>query len=235
MADLFVTGTDTGVGKTWVTLGLMAAAQVRGKTANGMKPVASGSSWRDGQLINADAEQIRARCSQRVSWQHVNPYAFAEPIAPHIAARKAQVAVDLERLAAAYERLGEGVDVVIVEGVGGWRVPLAAGIQTEDLVRRLELSVVLVVGLRLGCINHALLTAESILATGLPFAGWLANGICREYAEKQETLSFLHQCIPVPFLGDIPWMDHCDPARVARALRAARLFQETPGSRTARA
>ena len=229
--NLFVTGTDTGVGKTWVTLGLMAAAQARGRAVNGMKPVASGSSWQDGQLSNADAAQIRAQCSRPVAYQHVNPYAFAPPIAPHIAARKAQVEVSLETLATAYNHLRAGVDTVIVEGVGGWRVPLAAGIQTAELVRRLKLSVVLVVGLRLGCINHALLTTESILASGLPCAGWLANAVCKEYAEPQETVSFLRRQIPAPFLGAVPWLARCDPARVARALHGELLFEELPGPR----
>ena len=235
MGNLFITGTDTGVGKTRVTLGLMAAGQARGKVVNGMKPVASGSSRQGGLLRNADAVQIRDRCSRQVSYQQVNPYAFAEPIAPHIAARKAQVEVELEVLAAAFHSLADGADSVIVEGVGGWRVPLADGIQTGDLVRRLELSVVLVVGLRLGCINHALLTAESILAAGLPCAGWLANGISREYAEKQATLDFLRRQIPAPFLGDIPWRDRFDPESTGLAIRSDLLFHEAHGPQMLRA
>lgn len=224
MGNLFVTGTDTGAGKTRVTLGLMAAAQARGLVVNGMKPVASGSDWLDGQLINADAAQIRDRCSRPVSYRQVNPYTFEEPIAPHVAARKAQVDVELETLASAYYSLAAGADRVIVEGVGGWRVPLAEGIQTEDLVRRLELSVILVVGLRLGCINHALLSAESINAAGLPFAGWLANGICRKYAEKQATLDYLGNHMPAPYLGDIPWMARPDPERTGKAIMSDCLF-----------
>ena len=224
MNNLFVTGTDTGAGKTRVTLGLMAAAQARGLVVNGMKPVASGSDREDGQLRNADAVQIRSRCSAPVSYRQVNPYAFEEAVAPHVAARKAQVDVELETLAAAYYSLAEGADKVIVEGVGGWRVPLADGIQTEDLVRRLELSVILVVGLRLGCINHALLTAESINAAGVPFAGWLANGICREYAEKQATLDYLREHIAAPCLGEIPWMARSDPETTGEAIRSGHLF-----------
>ena len=224
MSNLFVTGTDTGAGKTWVTLGLMAAAQARGLVVNGMKPVASGSDRQHGQLRNADAVQIRNACSRPVSYRQVNPYTFEEPVAPHVAARKARIEVELEVLASAYCSLADGADRVIVEGVGGWRVPLADGIQTEDLVRRLGLSVILVVGLRLGCINHALLSAESIGATGLPFAGWLANGICREYVEKQATLDYLRRHIPASYLGNIPWMARFDPERTGEAIMSDCLF-----------
>ena len=223
MDNLFITGTDTGVGKTWITLGLMARLQTTGLVVNGMKPVASGSERKDGQLRNADATQIMNGSSRPLSYQQVNPYAFEEPIAPHIAARNEQVSVELEVVAEAYYSLAAGADWVIVEGIGGWRVPLAAGIQTEDLVRRLDLAVVLVVGLRLGCINHALLTAESILAARLPFAGWLGNGICRDYAERQATLDYLCREIPAPFLGKIPWLERLEPDRIGAAIEIKRL------------
>ena len=228
MRNLFITGTDTGVGKTWITLGLMARWQSAGLAVNGMKPVASGSEWKDGQLRNADAEQIMNRCSRPCIYRQVNPYAFKQPIAPHIAARNEQVTVEPDVLASSYYVLADGVDRVIVEGVGGWRVPLADGVQTEDLVRRLDLAVVLVVGLRLGCINHALLTAESILAARLPFAGWLGNGICRGYAEKQATLDYLRRQIPAPFLGEVPWLERLEPGRVGAAIGIERLDLARP-------
>lgn len=233
MRDLFVTGTDTGVGKTWITLGLMAGWQAAGLAVNGMKPVASGSDRKDGQLRNADAELIMNRCSRQPPYRQVNPYAFEQPIAPHIAARNEQVKVELDVLAASYHALAGGADKVIVEGVGGWRVPLADGIQTEDLVRRLDLAVVLVVGLRLGCINHALLTAESILAAGLPFAGWLGNGICRDYAERQATLDYLGSEIPAPFLGNIPWLERLEPDTIGAALAIERMDLARPARRHA--
>ena len=228
MNNLFITGTDTGVGKTWVTLSLMAKLQARGLAVNGMKPVASGSEWKDGRLRNADAVQIMNRCSRPLSYEQVNPYAFEDPIAPHVAANKEQVAVDLEVINRAYHVLANAADRVIVEGVGGWRVPLADGIQTEDLVRRLDLAVVLVVGLRLGCINHALLTAESILAARLSFAGWLGNGICRDYAEQQATLDYLCREIPAPFLGNIPWLARLEPDRIGAAIEVERLASSKP-------
>ena len=218
MQNLFITGTDTGVGKTWLTLGLMTRWQAAGLVVNGMKPVASGGEWQAGQLRNADAGLIWKHCSRPLSYQQVNPYAFADPIAPHVAASKERVIVDLDVLAAAYQAQVNMADRVIVEGVGGWRVPLADGVQTEDLVRRLDLAVVVVVGLRLGCINHALLTLESILATGLPCAGWLGNGICRDYAEKQASLDHLRRQIPAPFLGNVPWLDRLNPVSIGAAI-----------------
>ena len=222
MRNVFITGTDTGVGKTWITLGFMAKWQAAGLVVNGMKPVASGSEWKDGRLTNADAEQIRNRCSRPLSYQQVNPYAFEAPIAPHIAAHKEQVNVELEVLAEAYDAVAGGADRVVVEGIGGWRVPLAAGIQTEDLVRRLDLAVVLVVGLRLGCINHALLSAEAIRASGLPFAGWLANSMCPGYAERQATLDYLRAHIPAPLSGCVPYLDELDLKAVGDAIDRAK-------------
>ena len=233
MHDLFITGTDTGVGKTWVTLGLMTGWQSAGLAVNGMKPVASGSEWKDGQLRNADAEQIMSRCSRPIAYRQVNPYAFEEPIAPHIAARNERVDVELDVLAASYHSLADGADKVVVEGIGGWRVPLADGIQTEDLVRRLDLAVVLVVGLRLGCINHALLTAESVLASKLPFAGWLGNAVCRNYAGQQATLDYLCREISAPFLGNIPWLERLEPDTISAAINVERLDPARPARRHA--
>ena len=221
MSHLFITGTDTGVGKTWATLGLMAHYQARGLAVNGMKPVASGSEWRDGQLRNADASLIQAQSSASAAYEQVNPYTFAEPIAPHIAAHKQRVEVDLDKVSAAFDELDQCADLVVVEGIGGWRVPLSDELQTEDLVRRLNLSVVLVVGLRLGCINHALLSAEVIQSSGLPFAGWLANCICPDYTESQATLDYLCTRIPAPLAGCIPYLDNLDAAVIGAALDLA--------------
>lgn len=226
--NLFVSGTDTGIGKTWVTLGLMARWQAAGLVVNGMKPVASGSERRAGRLRNADAELIRKQCSRPLCYEQVNPYAFAEPIAPHIAAHKQRIDVDMKRLQESFYQVAAGVDGVVVEGIGGWRVPLGDGIQTEDLVRQLNLAVVLVVGLRLGCINHALLTAESVTAAALPCAGWLGNCISPDYAEKQATLDYLRRQLPAPFLGEIPWLGRLDPDRVGAAIEIERLDSATP-------
>ena len=221
MRHLFVTGTDTGAGKTWATLGLMSSRQARGLAVNGMKPVASGSARLGGKLRNADALLIQAQSSGSPAYEQVNPYAFAEPIAPHIAALREGVRIDLDRVSAAFDELGRSADLVVVEGIGGWRVPLSEELQTEDLVRRLNLSVVLVVGLRLGCINHALLSAEAIQASGLPFAGWLANGISPDYAEQRATLDCLRARIPAPMAGYIPYLDKLDAETIGASIGLA--------------
>lgn len=226
--NLFVTGTDTEVGKTWATLGLMARLQGQGLTVNGMKPVASGSAGPAGRLRNADATLIQARSSRQVSYGQVNPYAFAAPIAPHIAAAKAGVSIDPQVLDQAFQALAAGTDAVIVEGAGGWRSPLAADLQASDLARRWGLSVVLVVGLRLGCINHALLTAESIQAAGLPLAGWLGNRLRRDYQEAPATLDCLRERIPAPFLGALPCLARLDPAALGAAIDSAPLSPTAP-------
>lgn len=221
MSHLFITGTDTEVGKTWATLGIMARFQAQGLAVKGMKPVASGSEWHDGKLRNSDASLIQAQSSRSPAYEQVNPYTFAEPIAPHIAADKQRVGIDMDRVSAAFDELDRSGDLVIVEGIGGWRVPLSDKLQTEDLVRRLKLSVVLVVGLRLGCINHALLSAEAIQASGLPFAGWLANCICPDYTEQQATLDYLRAHIPAPMSGCIPYLDELDAAAIGATINLA--------------
>ena len=218
MRHLFITGTDTEVGKTWATLGIMARFQARGLAVKGMKPVASGSEWHDGKLRNPDASLIQAQSSGSPAYEQVNPYTFAEPIAPHIAADKQRVGIDPDRVSAAFDELAASADLVVVEGIGGWRVPLSDELQTEDLARRLNLSVVLVVGLRLGCINHALLSAEAIQASGLPFAGWLANSIRPDYAERRATLDYLRARIPAPMSGCIPHLDGLDAEAVGAAI-----------------
>ena len=172
MKGLFVTGTDTGVGKTRVAVALIHALRARGLRVAAMKPVSAGSA--PGEL-NEDVTALLQAANVDADVSDVNPYAFAEPIAPHIAAQQAGVRIELEVIAAAYSRLAAAADVVVVEGAGGWRVPLNERDDMADLAQRLGLPVVLVVGLRLGCLNHALLTAESIAQRQLPWAGWVAN------------------------------------------------------------
>ncbi len=221
--NLFITGTDTGIGKTWAALGCMAHWQSQGLAVNGMKPVASGAAGPPGQRRNADAVLLREQSSRPPAYERVNPYAFAEPIAPHIAAARENTRVELPVLAAAFAALAATADRVVVEGVGGWRVPLCEGLQTADLVRRLGLVVVLVVGLRLGCINHALLTAEAIQVAGAPFGGWLASALDPEYGEERATLDYLGRQIPAPFLGNIPCLERLDPGAAGAALELQRL------------
>jgi dethiobiotin synthetase len=195
---LFVTGTDTGVGKTRVAVALIHALRAQGLRVAAMKPVSAGSA--PGEL-NEDVVALLQAANVTAELRDVNPYAFAEPVAPHIAAQQAGVCIDLESIAAAYSRLAAAADAVVVEGAGGWRVPLNAHQDMADLAQRLGLPVVLVVGLRLGCLNHALLTAESIAFRQLPWAGWVGNQIEAEMPFRAENLAALRARLPAPCLG----------------------------------
>jgi dethiobiotin synthetase len=216
---LFVTGTDTGCGKTEISLGLMAALQARGRRVLGMKPVASGSEPTPEGLRNEDALRLLARGNLPVPYDWVNPYAFAPPIAPHLAAEEAGVSIQADPIRQAYQRLAATADWVVVEGVGGWRVPLGPRDSVADLPRWLGLPVVLVVGLRLGCLSHALLSAESILASGATLLGWVANQVDPEMARVEANVRSLEERLPVPLLGQVDFAaPQPDPVKVARAL-----------------
>ena len=195
---LFVTGTDTGVGKTRVAVALIQALRAQGLRVAAMKPVSAGSA--PGEL-NEDVVALLQAANVDADLRDVNPYAFAEPIAPHIAAALAGVRMELDVIAAAYSRLAAKADVVVVEGAGGWRVPLNEHEDMADLAQRLNLPVVLVVGLRLGCLNHALLTAESVAHRRLPWAGWIGNHVGASMPLAAENVAALHARLPGPCLG----------------------------------
>ncbi|MBW8459365.1 MAG: dethiobiotin synthase [Thiobacillus sp.] len=198
MRGLFVTGTDTGVGKTRVAVALIHALRARGLRVAAMKPVSAGSA--PGEL-NGDVTALLRAANVDADLGDVNPYAFAEPVAPHIAAARAGVRIELDVIAEAYGRLAAAADVVVVEGAGGWRVPLNERDDMADLAQRLGLPVVLVVGLRLGSLNHALLTAESIARRQLPWAGWVGNHIDPAMARQAENIAALRARLPDPCLG----------------------------------
>ena len=212
LPGLFITGTDTGIGKTWVTQALMAGFISQGKKTLGMKPVASGCQQTPEGLRNEDALAIQSAASWRLEYSRVNPYAFEPAIAPHIAAAEAGVELSLESMARQAQQLRAKCDVLVVEGVGGWLVPLDAKSTVADLARCLELPLVLVVGMRLGCLNHALLSAESIMASGLPFLGWIANCIEPEYSRAEENLQTLKERMPVSYLGQMPYAESVEAA-----------------------
>lgn len=195
---LFVTGTDTGVGKTRVAVALIHALRAHGLRVAAMKPVSAGCV--PGEL-NEDVVALLQAADVAADLRDVNPYAFAPAIAPHIAAQQAGVRIELGVIAAAYARLAAAADVVVVEGAGGWRVPLNEHEDMADLAQRLGLPVVLVVGLRLGCLNHALLTAESIANRRLPWAGWVGNHVDPEMAAWSENVTALQARLPGPCLG----------------------------------
>lgn len=219
----FITGTDTGIGKTWVSAGLMHALRERGLTVAGMKPVASGCEATPEGLRNEDALMLQAQCSPMQPYEHINPYAFAPPIAPHIAAAEASVSIDFDRVARYYALLAGATDRVVVEGVGGWLVPLNARKSVADLAQSLGLPVILVVGVRLGCINHALLSAEAIHARGVPLAGWVANCVEPGTDRLEENIDTLRGLIDAPLLGVVPHLASPEIARVAEALDLNRL------------
>lgn len=221
----FVTGTDTGVGKTWVTLGLLQGLQARGLAVAGMKPVATGCLSGPGGLRNDDALQIQARSSLPFPYETVNPYAFAPAIAPHIAAAEAGIRIDIARIRQAYRELAARVDCVVVEGVGGWKVPLNEADTLTDMAKALGLPVILVVGIRLGCLNHALLTAESIRAHGCTLAAWVANLVDAGCGRAQENVEALRERIPAPFLGTVCHLHRFNASAVAGQLALERLFQ----------
>ncbi len=202
----FVTGTDTGVGKTLVSTACLQALAHKGLKASGMKPVAAGTELIDGEWVNDDVEQLAAASSLALPRELTAPYVLREACAPHIAAALEQVSIDPSRLMQACQQISAYAEALVVEGVGGFRVPLSEHFDTADLAAGLQLDVILVVGLRLGCLNHALLTAEAIAARGLKLAGWVANTIEPDMPHQQDNLRMLEQQLPAPLLGVLPWM-----------------------------
>ena len=211
----FLTGTDTEIGKTFVTCALLLRAGQLGLTAAGIKPVAAGT---DAAGRNEDVERIRAASNVELPADVINPYRFAPAIAPHLAAAEAGVSIDFARIAAACAVARQQADLVIVEGVGGFRVPLGVDRDSADLAVALALPVILVVGLRLGCINHALLTAEAIAARGLTLAGWVANRIDPDMARTDDNVATLRERLGAPLLGSVPRIASGHPADAAPCL-----------------
>jgi dethiobiotin synthetase len=214
----FVTGTDTGVGKTLVSAALLAAQNARGAHAAGMKPVASGCEMTPRGLRNPDAEQLIGQSHGDPAYDLVNPFALPEPVAPHLAAAAAGMDIRLDPCIAAFAALSTNADCVIVEGVGGWCVPLSTRLMQADLVRALRLPVILVVGLRLGCLNHALLSARAIAGDGVELIGWIGNRIDPAMQRVDDNLATLRERLPAPCLGVIPFLRDRDPHAAASYL-----------------
>ncbi|MGE4408486.1 dethiobiotin synthase [Pseudomonas sp.] len=220
----FIAGTDTDVGKTTIAAGLLHAARQAGLSTAAVKPVASGCESTPQGLRNADALALLAECSLPLDYAMVNPFAFAPAIAPHIAAREAGVELTAEALAAAVQPVLERrADFTLVEGAGGWRVPLSGRENLSALPVRLGLPVILVVGVRLGCINHALLSAEAIAADGLVLAGWVANIVDPATSRLEENLATLDERLPAPCLGRVPRLARASAPQVAVHLQLAPL------------
>jgi dethiobiotin synthetase len=221
----FVTGTDTDCGKTEVTLGLMHLLQARGYRVLGMKPVAAGAELGGEGLCNRDALRIQALASRQMAYRLVNPWVFEPAVAPHLAAARVGVEIGFPQIRQAFRILAGRSDRLLVEGAGGWQVPLGRGRSMADLAVMLELPVILVVGLRLGCINHALLTCDAILASGLPLAGWVANQVDPGMRELAGNLKTLRERISAPLIGVVPWLERPAPEAIAACLTLAE-FQD---------
>ena len=200
----FVTGTDTNVGKTIITAALARALQKHFAHVACMKPVACGAAHTRAGLRNDDALALQTAANIALPYETINPYCFEQPIAPHIAADLCGQHIDLERIMAAYNTICAQADAVLVEGVGGWQVPLNAQHDTADLACLIDAPVILVVGIRVGCLNHALLTRAAIARSGLPLAGWIANQIDPACEFTNEIKSYLADNIDAPLIGNVP-------------------------------
>lgn len=214
---VFVTGTDTEVGKTVASAALVAALRARGVKAVPMKPIAAGAIERGGQWINEDTQALLAAAGLDATWAaRVTPILLREPMAPHLAARHEGRTLALEPLLAAWRALD--AEFTVVEGVGGFRVPLGPGLDTADMARAFALPVVLVVGMRLGCLNHALLTRDAIAACGLRLAGWIANEIDPAMPARDENIAALDERLDAPRLGRLAWQPGVPASARAAAL-----------------
>jgi len=220
---IFVTGTDTGVGKTVAACALVHALRAKGVAAHPFKPIAAGAVEREGNWINDDTHALMAAAQlDRSVAGLVTPVLLREPMAPHIAASREGKTLTLDPVRAAFERIRDSF--VVAEGVGGFRVPLSDTLDTVDLCRALGLPVVLVVGMRLGCLNHALLTAGAIAASGMPFAGWIANSVDRAMLAADENVFALESRLDAPLLGRLAYRDRPDPRELASFLDVSTLL-----------
>lgn len=213
----FITGTDTEVGKTVATLALMHYAKQQGKTVIGMKPVAAGCELQDGQLKNDDALLLQAAASVQVDYDIINPYAYLAPVSPHIAGANNPVVLDKVR--ANFNALTALADIVLVEGAGGWYAPINEQQSISDLAQSLALPVILVVAIRLGCINHARLTYQAIHASGLICAGWIANCTDPTMLNRDENITTIKQALNTPLLGVLPYQQSVDFDFLARQIQ----------------
>lgn len=201
---VFVTGTDTGIGKTFVSCALIKAIKQSGKTVEAMKPVASGCEWREGQWQNEDALALMQACESMSEYAVVNPYALPLATAPQIAAREENIHIDSTLLVSSFLKLQSKADFVLVEGVGGWLAPLSDDLDQSDLVAAMKIPVVLVVGMRLGCINHARLTEQAIQAGGFNLLGWIANYCEADFDPKGVYFKALSAVMKSSCLAKVP-------------------------------
>jgi dethiobiotin synthetase len=222
-AGFFITGTDTGIGKTLISCALLHVLAQQGLRAAGMKPVAAGAELHDGVWRNDDADALADAAGVALPSELATPYLLRDAAAPHIAAAQQGTVIDLAHILACYDRVAGMADAVVVEGVGGFRVPLSDRFDTADLAQQLGLPIILVVGLRLGCLNHALLTVDAIMARGLTLTGWVANGVDPAMPHAEANVEALTARLPAPLIGCVPWLAVPSVAGAAAFLHVARM------------
>ena len=218
----FITGTDTDVGKTWVSVALLRHFRRQGYRVAGMKPVAAGCEWLDGRLVNQDALMLQANAFPEPGYDQVNPYAFEAAVSPHLAA--AGVEVRLETILTGYRLLSVKADMVLVEGAGGWLSPLSFGLDNAGLAEALQLPVILVVGLRLGCINQARLSFRAIQQSSLRCAGWIAVTLDPQMQQVQANVDFIKNSLDAPLLAVLPYLAIVDFDLLAAELKSVELL-----------
>jgi dethiobiotin synthetase len=215
----FIAGTDTGVGKTRVICGLLAAARAGGYRVAGMKPVSAGLIDVDGTMINEDVVMIMRASQQQDPQRLINPYALLSPVSPHIAAKRQQIAIDIDTISASADALALDRELLLVEGAGGWHAPVSDSATMADIALSLQAPVLLVVGLKLGCLNHARLSLEAIRGSGLGLAGWIGSEIDPEMQELGENRRYLEAMFGEKALSWLPF--EADPGNDARHLASA--------------
>ena len=218
MLNFFITGTDTEIGKTWFTVSLMTMLKKNGFSVMGMKPFATGATMTQDGLINEDARLIMQSCSKPAPYDLINPFVCEQPAAPTIASKRENVSIDLDQIIKSYNTLKSMADVVVVEGIGGWRVPITDEYYLSEFVKRLDLSVILVVGIRLGCINHAILTEEAIRSDGHDLCGWASNRLDRVYSHGEETVKIIKKRLNCPHIAIFRYCGDYEPEILAEQI-----------------
>jgi dethiobiotin synthetase len=219
----FIAGTDTSVGKTRVTTALLRVMRHDGLKVAGMKPIAAGAEWQNGRWVNEDALLIASSSGQLTPYEQLNPYCLKEPLSPHIAADRSSISIDLGVIRQHFDAICADHDLTLVEGAGGWLAPISRGQTMADVAIRLDVPVVLVVGVRLGALNHAQLTHLAIRASGLQFAGWIGSVLQKDFPALPENLAFLEHVLGGPALGILPHSESTSADERHLAAAAAQL------------
>ncbi len=223
MYTYFITGTDTNIGKTAITCSLIAKLTEEGFCVGGMKPVAAGCHIEKGYMISDDVKKIAEVSNADININEINPYQFEAPIAPHISFQKNKKEIDIHLIKKYLRSFENKMDYLFMEGVGGYAVPLTENFSTANLIEALNIPIILVVGVKLGCINHALLTVESILNKKQKLSGWVANRIDEHMLAYDDNVSFLKENINAPCLGEVPYLKNFDPYRASKFIDIAKL------------